>query len=104
MYLPSSKSVQVIRRSDFRLIKEDKLPGISALIDGLSRQASIEVDEDTEREHASAEAHLLHCVTALHQETPRLALPGAKDEFRHRLPKLGNIPNGPQLSIVSTTR
>ncbi len=52
-YLPSSKSVKVIRRADFRLNKEDRLPGISTLIDGLSRQASIEVDEDEEKERTT---------------------------------------------------
>ncbi len=62
VYLPSNKSVKVIRRSDFRLIREDRLPGISTLIDGLSRQASIEVDEDVEKEQANAEAHLVHCL------------------------------------------
>ncbi len=82
VYLPSSKSVKVIRRADFRLIKEDRLPGMSTLIDGLSRQASIEVDEDEEKEHTNAEAHVVHCVTALHKETPRLALPDAKDDAR----------------------
>ncbi len=78
VYLPSAKSVKVIRCTDFRLIKDSRLPGISTCIDGLSRQASIEVDEDVQQEHPNAEAHLIHCVTALHQESPRLALPEAR--------------------------
>ncbi len=82
MYLPSNKSVKAIRHADFRLIKKDRLPGILTLTDGLSRQAPIEFDEDVEKEHANVEAHLVHCLTALHHETPRLALPDAKDDAK----------------------
>ncbi len=60
VYLPSTKEDKVIRRADFRVIKDNKLRGISTLIDALSRQASIEVDEAKEDEQSNAEAHLFH--------------------------------------------
>ncbi len=75
MYLPSTKIFKAIRRADFRVHKDNQLPGISTLIGGLSRQASIEADEAEEHEQKNAEAHLVHCLTALHQETPRMAQP-----------------------------
>ncbi len=82
VHLPSRKSAKVIRRTYFRLTKENGLPGISTLIDGLSRQVSIVVDKDVEKEHTNAEAHLVHGLTTLHQEAPRLALLYAKDDAR----------------------
>ncbi len=106
MYLPSTKVVKVILRADFRVLKDNRLPGISTLIDGLSRQASIEVDEAKEGEQPNAEAHFVHCLTALNQETPRMALPQTTVDDT-QVPKsfaeVVNLRNG-QLRLIVNTR
>jgi len=74
VYIPTEKNIKVIRRVDFRPISE-KLPGVSALLDGLAREHSIEVEQEEGDELHNAEAHLSRCMTALLQENPDFALP-----------------------------
>jgi len=71
VFVPTEKSIKLVRRVDFRPITE-KPPVVSALLDGLAREHAIEVEEDDTQ---NAEAHLIRCMNALHQENPELALP-----------------------------
>jgi len=74
VYIPTEKNIKVIRLVDFRPISE-KLSGVSALLDGLAREHSIEVEQEEGDELHNAEAHLSRCMTALLQENPDFALP-----------------------------
>ncbi len=69
VYSPSTKVVKVIRCADFQVPKDSKLPDISPLIDGISRQASIEPDEAEKDKELNAEEH---CRAARNPETPPL--------------------------------
>ena len=71
MYVPTDKRIHVVRRADFRTVKEEKLPSVASLLDGLSRQHSIEfINID---ENGQAESHLLHCMTSIYQQQPIIA-------------------------------
>ena len=71
MYVPNEKRVRVVRRADFKTIADNKLPGVTALLDGLARQHSIETELKTP--DGEAEAHLVHCLTSIYRETPLIS-------------------------------
>lgn len=64
-----------MRRADFRIVGEDRLPSIATLLDGLSRQSSIEALDENDNDQSNAEAHLVQCLTAIHEAQTNLAYP-----------------------------
>ena len=38
VYIPNTNKITVVRRDDFKIIQDESLPGISALLGGISRQ------------------------------------------------------------------
>jgi len=48
VYVPETKRIILVRRGDFRPVGNSKLPGIETLIDGLSKQSLIEVEEEVD--------------------------------------------------------
>lgn len=75
VYIPATGQVKSIRLADFKASKGTKLPGISTLLDGLSRQASIEADDDRTDTNDNAEAHLTFCLSSIVKENPRFPTP-----------------------------
>ena len=84
IFTPSTNKVIVTRRQDFRICVNEKLPGVSALLDGISRQSELEQDSMS-TEDALSQAFqafrlsLSHTLPVVHH---------AKNNFRDpRLPK-----------------
>lgn len=75
VYIPAMKKIREVRRQDFKPLHESKLPGISTLLDGIARQAALEEKELDDEQQFAAQAHLIHCLTALYQQSPDLGLP-----------------------------
>lgn len=67
MYVPTDKRIHVVRRADFRTVKEER-PSVASLLDGLFRKHSIEIINNDE--NGQAESHLLHCMTSIYQQQP----------------------------------
>ena len=67
MYVPNEKRVRIVRRAYFKTIADTKLPGVTALLDGLARQHSIETELNIPDGEAEA---LVHCLTSIYRETP----------------------------------
>ena len=45
VYIPNTNKVIVVRRDDFKTIQDESFPGISALLDGISRQRKQEEEQ-----------------------------------------------------------
>ena len=85
VYIPEDKGVKVIRRGDFHQSNDQRLPGVDSLLDGLSRQSSIEAMEG-HNATPDAESHLLTLTTSIFEANPSMALP----------PKANDIPDTPR--------
>ena len=68
MYVPGNKQIRTIRRADFKPLRNEKLPGVAALLEGLSRQHSIEAEENSS--DGQAEARLVRCLISVYKESP----------------------------------
>ena len=68
MYVPGNKQIRTIRRADFKPLRNEKLPSVAALLDGLSRQHSIEAEENSS--DGQAEAHIVRCLISVYKESP----------------------------------
>lgn len=65
VYIPATEQVKSIRLADFKVSKKTKLPGISTILDGISRQASVKPDEDQADTKDNAEEHLTFCLYSI---------------------------------------
>ena len=55
---PENRAIIICRKSDFKTIKDNKLPGLEALLDGIARQVSEETDNTTETPFGETEEQL----------------------------------------------
>lgn len=63
VFIPSINNIRTVRRVDFHPTTEDNLPLISSMIDGISLQTSIEVEEQTQ--DGCAEDQFSHCLSSM---------------------------------------
>ena len=74
VHIPRESKTKVIRRDDFHSSNIHRLPAISSLLDGLSRQASVEASEDAENA-GDAESHLFDMTSSICEANPAIAFP-----------------------------
>lgn len=78
IYVPEQKRVHLTRAQDFKIIPKEKLPSISTLLDGLSRQIQSNLTNDEPYEEALIQAFLSFRVPLTYAALSRLD---------HRLPR-----------------
>lgn len=71
----------MVRRDEFHQTDDDRLPGVASLLDGVSRHASIEADEQHDDVFSDAESHLLSMATSVFEALPSIALPAHVNEM-----------------------
>lgn len=68
VFIPSKNVLRVVRRADFHPVKGNRLPSVSSLLDGLSRQREFE-DETSSLHQEEVENTLVQCMVALHHNS-----------------------------------
>lgn len=62
VFIPLTKSIRAVCRADFHLTSTGKLLSLSSLLDGLSRQANVEAEQETE--DGLTEEHLVNATAS----------------------------------------
>ena len=83
--IPNTNEIVVVRRDDFKIIQDESLPGISTLLDRISRQ--LEQEEKQENPETS-EQQLINAFTAVSAERPLIAyMSDKKKKYNPNFPK-----------------
>ena len=70
VYIPNTNKIIVVRRDDLKIIQNESLPGISALLDGISRQLE---QQEKQRNPEISLQQLIDAFTAVSAERPLIA-------------------------------
>jgi len=84
IYVPSSKSIIITRRADFRQSSSELLPSVSVLLDGLSRQHEVETSLS---EEGDAEQQLFQSLSSLHQDNKFISYSANRKRRAEGLPR-----------------
>ena len=80
LYTPSTNKVIVVRRDDFKISQDESLPGISALLDVISRKLE---QKEKQGNTETSEQQLINEFTAVIPERPLISyMSNKKEEVR----------------------
>ncbi len=82
IYIPNTKKIIIVQKDDFKQVKTNPRPGVSALLDRISRQLE-EEEEEKQRSIKTLEQQLINAFAAVSINQPLIAYTGTKKKKKH---------------------